>query len=74
MELELATIDDIIDERRRRKHRFLFVGVAQTTRQESEVTYAYQSQSYEELRWMIGGLRRQVMDKSGPNEPYDSEP
>jgi len=74
MELELATIDDIIDELRRRKHHFLFVGAGPTNRTESEVIYAYQGDSYEELLWMIGGLRHQVMNSSGPNEPCDSEP
>ena len=73
MDLELAAIDDIIYELRRRKHRFLFVGVGPTNRRESDVIYAYQGESYEELLWMIGGLRRQVMDSCGPNEPCDSE-
>ena len=74
MELEIATVDDIIDELRRRKQRFLFVGVGSTNRTESEVIYSYQGESYEELLWMIGGLRRQLMDSSGPNEPCDLEP
>lgn len=68
MELELATIDDIIAELRRRQQRFLFVGVGPTNRREAEVTYAYQGESYEELCSMIGGLSRKVIDSSGLDE------
>lgn len=74
MELELATMDDIAEELHRRGHCFLFVGVGPTNRTESEVIFAYQGKSYEEIFRMIGGLRRHVIGRSGPNEPCDSEP
>lgn len=74
MELELATMDDIVEECRRRKHCFLFVGVGPTNSTESEVIFAYQSKSYEEIFRMIGGLTRHVIERSGPNESCDSEP
>ncbi len=73
MDLELATIDDIIDELRRRKHRFLYVGVGQTNCAASEMTYAFQGESYEELLWMIGGLRKQLTEPSGPSQRWDAD-
>lgn len=74
MELELATMDDIAEELHRRKHCFLFASVGPTNGTESEVIFAYQGKSYDEIFRMIGGLSRHVIASSGPNEPCDSDP
>ena len=71
MELELATIDDMIDELRRRKLRFIFVGVGPTNLREARITYAFQCASPDEVAWMVRQLRRHGSDGSAPERRED---
>ena len=74
MDLELATVGDLVDELRKRELCFSFVSVESTNRCQSNLVYAYQGKSYTDLLWLIRGLRRHLIDSSGRNEICDTEP
>ena len=71
MDLELATIDDIILELRRRKLRFVFVGVGPSNLREAKITYALQCASPEEVIWMVRQLQRHGCDGSATDHHED---
>ena len=73
MELELATVDEMIDELRRRELKFVFVGIIPTNRRAVDVTYAIQCASTGEVLWMMRQLRKNCCDGTAPEKP-DDEP
>ena len=71
MDLEIATIDDMIEELRRRKLRFVFMGVGPTNLRESKITFAVQCASPGEVDWMVRQLRRHGCDGPGIDNHED---
>jgi hypothetical protein len=73
MDLELATVDDIVHELKRRQVNFLLVTVSPSNRQGAELTCAYQGATPEGVRWMLQCMRQEVTGQLGGNGNWDGE-
>ena len=66
MELELATLDDMIEELKRRELPFAFVSTNPTNRPRVKMLCANQSTSPNEIVRMLRQLQRHICDDSEP--------
>ena len=69
MDLELATLRDILEELDHRGAHFVFVGFQPTNAMSGEVHCAYQASSRREIRRIIQLLQQRLPTKDGPSWP-----
>jgi hypothetical protein len=65
MDLELATTRDILEELRKRKLRFIFVGMTERNRGTGELYFACQGRSAREAQAMLRLLQRRLAQGEG---------
>ena len=69
MDLELATVDDMIEELKRRGAHFVFVGISPTNLREKTMTYAFQGASPHEVVWLMRQLKIHASRGPTTNDP-----